>query len=69
MLNIHDDNRVFDPKWKENDTQAQIKQDIAIWAQNEQAKYSTHKRGSHLAFSQNIAISHTYTSKACQEHN
>jgi hypothetical protein len=34
-LNIHNDKWVFDPKWKEHDTQAQIKQDVAIWAQNE----------------------------------
>jgi hypothetical protein len=55
-LNIHDDKWVFDPKWKEHDTQAQIKQDIAIWAQNEHERYSTHKRGSYVAFSQKSAI-------------
>jgi hypothetical protein len=41
------------PKWKENDTQAQIKQDIAIWAQNEHVKDSTHKWGSTKHFLKN----------------
>jgi hypothetical protein len=68
-LNIHDENRVFVPEWKEHDTQAQIKQDIVISARNEHARDSTHKRRSNLAFSQNIAISHVYTSKAYQENS
>jgi hypothetical protein len=29
-LNIYDENKVFDSKWKEHDSQAWIKQDIAI---------------------------------------
>jgi hypothetical protein len=33
-LNIHDDNKIFDPKWKKHESQAWIKQDISIWAQN-----------------------------------
>jgi hypothetical protein len=45
-LSIHDDNKVFDTKWKEHDFQTWIKQDIVNWAQNEHVRDSTHKRRS-----------------------
>jgi hypothetical protein len=62
-LNIHDYKWVFDPTWKEHDTQAQIKYDIAIQAQIEHERHSTHKRGSYIAFSQNKPSTYIYILK------
>jgi hypothetical protein len=50
-INIHDEKWVFDLQWKKHDIQAQIKQDIAIWAQFEHEMHSTRKRDSYVAFS------------------
>jgi hypothetical protein len=62
-LNIHDHKWVFDPKSKEHGSKQKFKQDIAISAQFEHDRHSTHERGSYRIFTK------LYTYQSYQEHN